>query len=112
MSIIPIELEDNYESEWSQHFDDARDECMTLTDDILMEVEDWVHPTEATVDIENVLALATAIERVKALRYYTYTVRVYGKYRDYDEDFDYDFTDAIRDSLQDRISCEILVGGK
>ena len=112
MTITPYELTDDFESEWSQHFDDARDECMTLTDDILMEVEDWVHPTEATVDIENVLVLANAIERVKSLRYYTYTTRVYGKYRDYDEDFDYDFTDQIRASLQDRISYKITLGGK
>ena len=122
MSIIPIELEmettaslkagDEFESKWSANFLDAREQMLDNVDNILMEIEDWVHPIEATVDIVNVLNLADGIERIKAMRYYTYRTRVIGKHVDYDEDFDYDFTDIIRSVLQDRISCEILVGGK
>ncbi len=103
---------EEFESQWSIHLDEAKDEMLERVDNILMEIEDWVHPTEATVDIGNVLHLADGIERIKAMRYYTYTIRVAGKHVDYDEDFDYDFTDTIRNVLQDRISCEILVGGK
>ena len=103
---------DDFESKWSANFDDAKSQMLDNVDNILMEIEDWVHPTEATVDIVNVLNLADGIERIKAMRYYTYTIRVAGKHVDYDEDFDYDFTDTIRNVLQDRISCEILVGGK
>ena len=103
---------EEFESKWSANFDDAKEQMLDNVDNILMEIEDWVHPTEATVDIVNVLNLADGIERIKAMRYYTYTIRVAGKHVDYDEDFDYDFTDTIRNVLQDRISCEILVGGK
>ena len=103
---------EEFESQWSIHLDEAKDEMLERVDNILMEIEDWVHPTEATVDIVNVLNLADGIERIKAMRYYTYRTRVIGKHVDYDEDFDYDFTDIIRSVLQDRISSEILVGGK
>ena len=103
---------DEFESKWSANYNDAKDQMLTNVDNILMEIEDWVHPTEATVDIGNVLHLANGIERIRAMRYYTYTIRVAGKHVDYDEDFDYDFTDTVRNVLQDRISSEILVGGK
>ena len=103
---------EEFESQWSIHLDDAKSQMLDSIDNILMEIEDWVHPTEATVDIGNVLHLANGIERIRAMRYYTYTIRVSGKLVDYDEDFDYDFTDTVRNVLQDRISSEILVGGK
>jgi len=99
-----------FQSQWEANLDEARDECMTEADNILMEVEHLVHDIDQTLKVEDVLTLSDAILKVSNLRYYRFSAQVYGKYRDYEEDFDYDFTEEIKDVLQDRLSYELKTG--
>ena len=103
---------EDFQTEWESNFDQARDECMTEADNILMEVEHLVDDINQTVNVEDVLTLANAINKVANLRYFTLSAQVYGKYQDYEENFDYDFTAQIIDVLQDRLSFELKIGAK
>jgi hypothetical protein len=101
-----------FSTQWEANKDDARDECMTEADNIIMEVEHMVGDLDQKLDVQNTLILADAINRVIKLRYFTLSAMVYGKYQDYEEDFDYDFTDDIKMVLQDRLSFDLKLGGK
>tara|TARA_R110000796_G_scaffold180563_1_gene297139 strand:+ start:181 stop:522 length:342 start_codon:yes stop_codon:yes gene_type:complete len=103
---------DDYQTEWEQHYDEAMSECMTESDNILMEVEHLVHDLDQTLKVEDVLTLSEAILKVSNLRYYRLSTEVYGKYNTWVEDFDYDFTKQIKDVLQDRLSFELKIGAK
>ena len=103
---------EQFESQWEVNYDEARDDCMTEADNILMEVEHLVHDLDQTLKVEDVLVLSDAILKVSNLRYYRFSAQVYGKYRDYEEIFDYDFTEQIKDVLQDRLSFELKTGAK
>ena len=103
---------DDFQTEWESNFDNARDDCMTEADNILMEVEHLVDDLEQTVAVQDVLTLANAINKVVNLRYFTLSATVYGKYKDYEEDFDYDFTAQIKDVLQERLSFKLKIGDK
>jgi len=104
---------EDWQSEWESNFDNARDDCMTEADNILMEVEHLVDDVDQTVKVQDVLTLADAINKVVNLRYFTLSATVYGKYNDgYEEDFDYDFTAQIKDVLQERLSVELKIGDK
>ena len=103
---------DAFQTEWESNYDEARDDCMTEADNILMEVEHLVHDLDQTLKVEDVLVLSDAILKVSNLRYYRFSAQVYGKYRDYEENFDYDFTEQIKDVLQDRLSFELKTGAK
>ena len=104
--------DDDFQTEWESNFDSARDNCMTEVDNILMEVEHLVDDINQTVNVQDVLTLANAINKVVNLRYYSFYAQVYGKYQDYEETFDYDFTAQIKDVLQDRLSFELKIGAK
>ena len=94
---------DEWQSQHEANLDKARDECMTEADDIVMEVEHIVHDLDQTLDVQNTLILAEAINKVIALRYYTY-IDLWN-----DEPYDYDFTDDIKMVLQERLSFELEV---
>ena len=99
---------EDWQSEWESNFDNARDDCMTEADNILMEVEHLVDDVDQTVKVQDVLTLADAINKVVNLRYFTLSATVYGKYNDgYEEDFDYDFTEEIRDILNDQLGFDL-----
>ena len=104
--------DDDFQTEWESNFDSARDNCLTEVDNILMEVEHLVDDINQTVNVEDVLTLANAINKVANLRYFTLSAQVYGKYQDYEETFDYDFTAQIKDVLQDELSFELKLGAK
>ena len=103
---------EQFESQWEVNYDEARDDCMTEADNILMEVEHLVDDLEQTVAVQDVLTLANAINKVVNLRYFTLSATVYGKYKDYEEDFDYDFTAQIKDVLQERLSFKLKIGAE
>ena len=104
--------DDDFQTEWESNFDSARDNCMTEVDNILMEVEHLVDDINQTVNVQDVLTLADAINKVVNLRYYSFYAQVYGKHRDYEETFDYDFTAQITQVLQDELSFELKLGAK
>ena len=104
--------EDAFESEWESNLDEARDECMTEVDNILMEVEHLVDDLDRTLQVQDVLTLAEAILKVSNLRYFDYTALVEGKYNLYEETFSYDFTKQIKAELLDRLSFELRIGAK
>ena len=92
---------DEWQSQHEANFDDARDECMTEADNIVMEVEHIVHDLDQTLDVQNTLILAEAINKVIQLRYYTYIDQFNSVA------YDYDFTDDIKMVLQERLSFEL-----
>ena len=94
---------DEWQSQWEANFDDARDACMTDADNIVMEVEHIVHALDQTLEVNNVLILAEAIENLIALSNYRY-IDPYN-----DEPYDYDFKKPIADILQDRLSFDLGV---
>ena len=94
---------DEWMSQHEANFDYARDECMTEADNIVMEVEHIVHDLDQTLDVQNTLILAEAINRVIELRYYTYIDQFNSVA------YDYDFTDDIKMVLQERLSFELEV---
>ena len=94
---------DEWQSQHEANFDYARDECMTEADNIVMEVEHIVHDLDQTLDVQNTLILAKAINRVIELRYYTYIDQFNSVA------YDYDFTDDIKMVLQERLSFELEV---
>jgi len=94
---------DEWQSQHEANFDNARDECMTEADNIVMEVEHIVHNLDQTLDVQNTLILAEAINRVIKLRYYTYIDQFNSVA------YDYDFTDDIKMVLQERLSFELEV---
>ena len=51
---------DEWQSQHEANFDNARDECMTEADNIVMEVEHIVHDLDQTLDVQNTLILAEA----------------------------------------------------
>ena len=104
--------DDAFQSQWEMQYDDARDNCMTEADNILMEVEHLVHDLDQTLKVEDVLTLSEAILKVSNLRYFDFTALVDGKYNVYEETFSYDFTEQIKDVLQDRLSFELKIGAK
>ena len=104
--------DDDFQTEWESNFDFARDNCMIEVDNILMEVEHLVDDINQTVNVQDVLTLADAINKVSNLRYYSFYAQVYGKYQDYEETFDYDFTAQIKQVLQDQLSFELKLGAK
>ena len=103
---------EDFQTEWESNFDQARDECMTEADNILMEVEHMVDDLKQTLDVQNVLLLAHAIKKITNLRYFDFNALVEGKYNVYEETFSYDFTEQIKDVLQDRLSFELKIGAK
>ena len=94
---------DQFQSQWESNFDAARDECMIEADNIVMEVEHIVHDLDQTLDVQNTLILAKAINRVIELRYYTYIDQFNSVA------YDYDFTDDIKMVLQERLSFKLEV---
>ena len=104
--------DDDFQTEWESNFDSARDNCLTEVDNILMEVEHLVDDINQTVNVQDVLTLADAINKVVNLRYYSFYAQVYGKHQDYEETFDYDFTNQITQVLQDELSFELKLGAK
>ena len=94
---------DEWESQWEANKDAARDECMTEADNIVMEVEHIVHDLDQTLDVNNVLVLANAIENLIELSNYRY-IDTYN-----DVPYDYDFKQQIANILQDRLSFELGV---
>jgi len=90
-----------FESQWEANYDNARDFCMTDADNIVMEVEHIVHDLDQTLDVQNTLILAEAINKVIELRYYTYIDQFN------DVAYDYDFTKQVTRILQDRLSFEL-----
>ena len=104
--------DDDFQTEWESNFDSARDNCMTEVDNILMEVEHLVDDINQTVNVQDVLTLADAINKVVNLRYYSFYAQVYGKHQDYEETFDYDFTAQITQVLHDELSFELKLGAK
>tara|TARA_R110002012_G_scaffold163176_1_gene325492 strand:+ start:525 stop:866 length:342 start_codon:yes stop_codon:yes gene_type:complete len=103
---------DAFQSQWESNYDDARDDCMTEVDNILMEVEHIVGDLDQRLDVQNCLILADAIEQIKKLRYFDYTAAVEGKYDVSDQTFSYDFGEYIVSVLQDRLSFELILGAK
>ena len=104
--------DDDFQTELESNFDSARDNCLTEVDNILMEVEHLVDDINQTVNVQDVLTLADAINKVVNLRYYSFYAQVYGKHQDYEETFDYDFTAQIKNVLQDELSFELKLGAK
>ena len=104
--------DEDFQTEWESNFDSARDNCLTEVDNILMEVEHLVDDINQTVNVQDVLTLADAINKVVNLRYYSFYAQVYGKHQDYEETFDYDFTAQITQVLQDELSFELKLGAK
>ena len=94
---------EEWHSQWEANFDNARDECMTEADNIVMEVEHIVHDLDQTLDVQNTLILAQAINRIIELRYYTYIDQFNSVA------YDYDFTADIKMVLQERLSFELEV---
>jgi len=94
---------DEWQSQHEANFDYALDECMTEADTIVMEVEHIVHDLDQTLDVQNTLILAEAINKVIELRYYTYIDQFNNVA------YDYDFTDDIKMVLQERLSFELEV---
>ncbi len=94
---------DEWQSQHEANFDNARDECMTEADNIVMEVEHMVHDIDQTLDVQNTLILAQAINRIIELRYYTYIDQFNSVA------YDYDFTANIKMVLQERLSFELEV---
>ena len=76
---------------------------MTEADNIVMEVEHIVHDLDQTLDVQNTLILAEAINKVIQLRYYTYIDQFNNVA------YDYDFSNDIKMVLQDRLSFEMEV---
>ncbi len=107
-----IQRDEAFSTQWELNKDDARDECMTKADNILMEVEHLVDDIDQTLKVEDVLTLSDAILKVSNLRYFDFSAIVYGKYNDYEETYSYDFTDDIKMVLQDRLSFDLKLGGK
>lgn len=107
-----IQRDEAFSTQWELNKDDARDECMTEADNILMEVEHLVDDIDQTLKVEDVLTLSDAILKVSNLRYFDFSAIVYGKYNDYEETYSYDFTDDIKMVLQDRLSFDLKLGGK
>ena len=104
--------DEDFQTEWESNFNFARDNCMIEVDNILMEVEHLVDDINQTVNVQDVLTLANAINKVVNLRYYSFYAQVYGKHQDYEETFDYDFTAQITQVLQDELSFELKLGAK
>ena len=98
-----LKQSDNYQTAWESRKDEARDECMTEADNIVMEVEHMVHDIDQTLDVQNTLILAQAINRIIELRYYTYIDQFNSVA------YDYDFTADIKMVLQERLSFELEV---
>jgi hypothetical protein len=94
---------DEWQSQHEANFDNARDECMTEADNIVMEVEHIVHDLDQTLDVQNTLILAEGINKVIELRYYTYIDQFNNVA------YDYDFSNDIKMVLQDRLSFEMEV---
>ena len=92
---------DEWESQWEANQDAARDECMTEVDNILMEVEHIVHDLDQTLDVNNVLIVADAINKIREMCNYRY-VDPFN-----DEPYDYVFTKQVTRILQDRLSFEL-----
>ena len=92
---------DEWQSQHEANFDDARDECMTEADNIVMEVEHIVHDLDQTLDVQNTRVLAKAIDQLEELINYRY-VDPYN-----DEPYDYIFKQEIVDILQDRLSFKL-----
>jgi len=94
---------DEWQSQHEANLYKALYECMTEADNIVMEVEHIVHDLDQTLDVQNTLILAEAINRVIELRYYTYIDQFNSVA------YDYDFTDDIKMVLQERLSFELEV---
>ncbi len=94
---------DEWHSRWEANKDNARDECMDIVDSVVMEVEHIVHDLDQTLDVQNTLILAEAINKIIELSYYSY-LDLWN-----DEPYDYDFTDDIKMVLQERLSFELEV---
>ena len=94
---------EEWHSRWEANKDNARDECMDIVDSVVMEVEHIVHDLDQTLDVQNTLILAEAINKIIELRYYTYIDNFNSVA------YDYDFTDDIKMVLQERLSFELEV---
>ena len=90
-----------FESQWEANYDNARDFCMSDADNILMEVEHIVHNLDQTLDVNNVLIVANAINKIREMCNYRY-VDPFN-----DEPYDYVFTKQVTRILQDRLSFEL-----
>ena len=69
-----LKQSDNYQTAWESRKDEARDECMTEADNIVMEVEHIVHDLDQTLDVQNTLILAEAINKIIELRYISFDI--------------------------------------
>ena len=92
---------EEWESQWEANKQAAQDECMMEVDNILMEVEHIVHDLDQTLNVDNVLIVANAINKIQELAHYRY-VDPYN-----DEPYDYIFKQQIVNILQDRLSFEL-----
>ena len=48
-----LRVGDEWQSQHEANFDNARDECMTEADNIVMEVEHIVHDLDQTLDVQS-----------------------------------------------------------
>ena len=92
---------DEWESQWEANKDAARDECMMEVDNILMEVEHIVHNLDQTLNVDNVLIVADAINKIQELAHYRY-VDPFN-----DEPYDYVFTKQVTRALQEHLSFQL-----
>ena len=103
---------DNYQTAWESRRDEARDECMTEANNIVMEVEHIVDDLDQTLDVQNTEILADAIRSLRELADYTYHDTIYGKYATHTEEFIYDFREEMKMVAQDGLSYELKFKGE
>ena len=94
---------DAWQSQWEANFDNARDECMSEADNILMEVEHIVHDLDQTLDVQNTEILADALKSLRELINYRYV------YPYNNEPYDYIFKEQIVQIVKDRLSYDLEV---
>lgn len=107
-----LKQSDNYQTAWESRKDEARDECMTEANNIIMEVEHIVDDIDQTLDVQNTEILADAIKALRELADYTYHDTIYGKYATHTEEFIYDFRDEMKMVAQDCLSYELKFKGE
>jgi hypothetical protein len=103
---------EEWHSQWEANFDNARDECMTEADNIVMEVEHIVGDLDQRLDVQNTEILADALKALRELADYTYHDTIYGRYATHTEEFIYDFRKDMKMIAQDRLSYELKFKGE
>jgi len=107
-----LKQSDNYQTAWESRRDEARDECMTEADNIVMEVEHIVGDLDQRLDVQNTEILADALKALRELADYTYHDTIYGKYATHTEEFIYDFRKDMKMVAQERLSYELKFKGE